>query len=106
MGMTGMKAHIQRSSVLEDSPRRKLKKASSPVPRPKTAGNSYPSTLHKDSSVFREKWYILSEHLRESEAAGELSASHTRAKGAREGLLLFLTVSADIMEDNISLPAN
>ena len=66
--------------MLEDSPRRELEKASSPVPSPKAVAPTPPHYVR--TAQFSERQYILSDHLRESEAAGELSASHTRVKRA------------------------
>lgn len=61
--MTGMKALIQRTSVLEDSPRRVLKKASSPVPSPKAVAATPPHFMR--TALSSERQYVLSDHLRD-----------------------------------------
>lgn len=80
VGIGVMKAHLQRSSEFEDSARKELKK---PVPSLKTS-RSYISMLYENSPGFKERLYILFEHLRESGAVGELSVSGIRVISAQE----------------------
>lgn len=65
VGMSEMKAHVQRSSVLEDSLRRKCEEASSPAPSPKAAAATLPH--HVRTTQCMEEAVNFISHLRVSQ---------------------------------------
>lgn len=86
VGMSEMKAHVQRSSVLEDSLRRKREKAPSPVPSPKALAATLPHYVRTTLFLGRGSAFYLSpesQKSEESEVTGELLVSHSRVKDAR-----------------------
>lgn len=90
--MSEMKAHVQRSSVLEDSLIRKCEKAPSPVPSPKVAAATLPHYVRTTPFLGRGSTFYLSpesQKSEESEVAGELLVSHIRVKGARRFTTFF-----------------
>lgn len=88
VGMSEMKAHVQRSSVLEDSLRRKCEEAPSLVPSPKAGAATLPHHVRTTQFLGTGSAFYLSPES-QSEATGELLVSHTRVKGARGFTALF-----------------
>lgn len=86
VGMREMNVHVQRSSALEDSHRRKREKVPSPVPSPKAVAATLPCYVRTTGFLGRGSECILSlteiQKSEESEVAGELSVPHIRVKGA------------------------
>lgn len=85
VGMSEMKTHVQRSSVLEESLRRKREKAPSVVPSPKAVVATLPHYVRTTQFLGRGSAFYLSpesQKSEESEVAGELLVSHTRVQGA------------------------
>lgn len=106
VGMSEIKAHVQRSSVLEDSLRGKREKAPSPVPCPKTAAAALPHYVRTTQFLGRGSTFYLSpesQESEESEAAGELLVSHIRVKGARGFTAFFLRYGLTLLQTELPL---
>lgn len=71
VGMSEMKAHVQRSSVLEDSLRRKCEEAPSPVPSPKAVAATLLHHVRTTQCLGTGSAFYLSPET-QSEGTGEL----------------------------------
>lgn len=101
VGMSEMKAHVPRSSVLEHSLRRKCEEASSPVPSPKAAAATL--SHHVRTTQCLEKAGNFISHLRVSQRS-QVSFSLTyEGEGCTRVHCSFLNLWADITANWASL---